>query len=79
MADSPGVAKVPFAPLATIFPTLLIIYDVGYKPQCLLYPRVDSSAICIGRPMSCMPGYFEVINSHTVGSLTIPRANFTWV
>ena len=29
----------------------------------------------LGRPMSCMPGYFEVINTHTVGSLSIPRAS----
>ena len=33
----------------------------------------------LARPMSCMPGYFEVINTHTVGSLTIPRASFKWV
>ena len=31
------------------------------------------------RPMSCMPGYFDVINTHTVGSLTIPRASIKWV
>ena len=28
----------------------------------------------VAQPMSCVPGYFEVINPHTVGSLTIPRA-----
>ena len=33
----------------------------------------------IARPMSCVPGYFEVINTHTVGSLTIPRASIKWV
>ena len=33
----------------------------------------------IGRPMSCMPGYFGVINTHTVGSLTIPRASIKWL
>ena len=33
----------------------------------------------IGRPMSCMPGYSEVINAHTVGFLTIPRASIKWV
>ena len=35
--------------------------------------------VVLGRPMSCMPGYFEVINTHTVGSLTIPRASIKWV
>ena len=35
--------------------------------------------IVVGRPMSCVPGYFEVINTHTVGSLTIPRASIKWV
>ena len=29
--------------------------------------------------MSCMPGYSEVINPHTVGFLTIPRASIKWV
>ena len=33
----------------------------------------------LGRPMSCVPGYFEVINTHTVGFLTIPRACIKWV
>ena len=33
----------------------------------------------LGRPMSCVPGYFEVINTHTVGFLTIPRASIKWV
>ena len=35
--------------------------------------------LTLARPMSCMPGYFEVINPHTVGSLTIPRASIKWV
>ena len=35
--------------------------------------------ILVARPMSCMPGYFEIINPHTVGSLTIPRASIKWV
>ena len=26
-----------------------------------------------------MPGYFEIINRHTVSSLTIPRASIKWV
>ena len=30
-------------------------------------------------PMSCMPGYFESINPHTVCFLTIPRASIKWV
>ena len=32
-------------------------------------------------PMSCwcVPGYFEVINTRTVGFLTIPRASIKWV
>ena len=33
----------------------------------------------VGRPMSCMPGYFEVINPHTVGSQTIHRASIKWL
>ena len=33
----------------------------------------------VARPMSCVPGYFQVINTHTVGSLTIPRASIKWV
>ena len=32
-----------------------------------------------GRPISCVPGYSDVINPHTVGSLTIPRASIKWV
>ena len=35
--------------------------------------------LLVARPMSCVPGYFEVINHHTVGSLTIPRASIKWV
>ena len=31
--------------------------------------------ILIGRPMSCMQGYREVVNPHNIGSLTIPRAS----
>ena len=27
----------------------------------------------------CSPGYREVINTHTVGSLTIPRGSIKWV
>ena len=27
----------------------------------------------VGRPMSYMPGYSEVVNPHAVGFLTIPR------
>ena len=41
-------------------------------------PRVHPCAT-VGRPMSCVPGYFEVINTHTVGFLTIPRASIKWV
>ena len=42
---------------------------------------VDKHArkLVLVRPMSCMPGYFEVINTHTVGSLTIPRASIKWL
>ena len=29
--------------------------------------------------MSCVPGYVEEINTHHVGSLTIPRASIKWV
>ena len=36
-------------------------------------------SVLAGRPMSCVPGYFEVIKPHTVGSLTIPRASIKWV
>ena len=36
-------------------------------------------ALLLGMPMSCMPGYLEVINTHIVGSLTIPRASIKWV
>ena len=38
------------------------------------------AAIPLARPMACMhTGYCEVINPHTVGSLTIPRAGIEWV
>ena len=37
------------------------------------------SGMIVGRPMSCVPGYFDVINTHTVGFLTIPRASIKWV
>ena len=40
------------------------------------HPTLD---MIVGRPMSCVPGYFEVINTHTVGFLTIPRASIKWV
>ena len=39
----------------------------------------DYIILLLGRPMSCMPGYVEVINTHTVGSLTIPTASIKWV
>ena len=29
--------------------------------------------------MSCVPGCYEVIHTHTVGFLTIPRASIKWV
>ena len=55
-------------------------------PQHLVcQPRLDCTAgaggmaVIVGRPMSCVPGYFEVINTHVVGSLTIPRACIKWV
>ena len=38
---------------------------------------MDLEALFVGRPMSCMQGYFGVINPHTVGSLTIPRASIS--
>ena len=37
------------------------------------------SVITIGRPMSCMPGYCEVRNTHTIGFLTIPRTSIKWL
>ena len=40
---------------------------------------VLSTTITLGRPMSCVPGYFEIINPYNVGSLTIPRASIKWV
>ena len=37
--------------------------------------RKNTSSSCIsGRLMSCLPGKCEVITSHTVGLLTIPKA-----
>ena len=36
-------------------------------------PRISS--LGLGWPMSCMSGYCEVINTFTVGFLTIPRAS----
>ena len=42
-------------------------------------PRRLTEVILLGRPMSCVPGYFEVINTHTVGFLTIPTASIKWV
>ena len=43
-------------------------------------PRARLCMPCVvARPMSCMPGYSEVINTHIVGSLTIPRASIKWV
>ena len=39
----------------------------------------DYTTTVLGRSMSCVPGYFEVINTHTAGFLTIPRACIKWV
>ena len=33
----------------------------------------------VARPMSCVQGYSEVINPHTVGSLAIPAPSIKWV
>ena len=44
-----------------------------------LAKRSSEARLILGRPMSCVPGYFEVINTHTIGSLTIPRASIKWV
>ena len=41
--------------------------------------RAVASTLILGRPMSCMPGNREVINTYTVGFLTIPRASIKWV
>ena len=65
--------------------------NVGAASRYKRYMRVDILAadaeslrkalgeLPLGRPMSCVPGYFEVINAHTVGSLTISRASIKWV
>ena len=54
----------------------LPIADLDYSnrlPPSLLSPgQPISPGQSIGRPMSCVPGYFEVTNTHTVGFLTIP-------
>ena len=42
-------------------------------------PGGHAGPLYIARPMSCMPGYSGIINPHTVGSLTIPRASIKWV
>ena len=55
---------------------------IYYDSAVVVPPRYYDShnfIVTVGRPMSCVPGYFEVINTHTVGSLTIPRASIKWV
>ena len=41
-------------------------------------PKVHAQVI-VAQPMSCVHEHVEVINPHTVGSLTIPRASIEWV
>ena len=53
--------------------------EVGSSPIISVEPSADEVAVSLARPMSYVPGYFEVINTHTVGSLTIPRASIKWV
>ena len=52
-----------------------------FKIPCIANARHRRSRAhtLVARPMSCVPGYFEVINTHTVGFLTIPRASIKWV
>ena len=49
-----------------------IFSDVG---EGLLPGIASSFYMSVGRPMSCMPGYCEVIKHHIVGFLTIHRAS----
>ena len=80
----------PLSPLSPLLNTLLSQFSTTRTS----FPRRSSSApgghskgfssrgvgfTMVGRPMSCVPGYFEVINTHTVGFLTIPRASIKWV
>ena len=75
LGTSPGVvlARLPLA-IRPSPPAL------GSWPQTLLKKHN-----CLNKRFFCsqanvmMPGYFEVINPHTVGSLTIPRASIKWV
>ena len=53
--------------------------EVGLTRSVRLLTRNMREYHRVGRPMSCMPGKFEVINHHNVGSLTIPRASIKWV
>ena len=56
---------------------VLILHQAPHGYTTLAWQRSVSGLL--GRPVSCMPGYFEVINPHTVGFLTIPRASIKWV
>ena len=50
----------------------------GYNVSLhILYSSRDT--VLVGRPIPCVPGYVETINTHTVGFLTIPRASIKWV
>ena len=46
----------------------------SYTHLLLALGIVREPTVCQDILPGCMPGYFEVINPHSVGSLTIPRA-----
>ena len=68
----PGIHDIGLPTLNAKRPYYVVLYMQG----CTWTTWHD---MMLGRPMSCVPGYFEVINTHTVGFLTIPRACIKWV
>ena len=43
------------------------------------HAQINLKQELLARPMSCVPGYCEVIDHHTEASQTIPKSGIKWV